>query len=110
VRKLFCSFCGRNSDEVKSLLAGPAVFICDGCVASCNAILGGEIPPVTQSHWDKYSDDLLLSLLPHSSKVAEDSSEFLRSHVDILRRRGLSWADIGSALSVSRQAAWERFS
>jgi biotin operon repressor len=34
----------------------------------------------------------------------------LQSQVETLRRRGVSWEAIGSALGVSRQAAWERFS
>ena len=109
-KKLYCSFCGKDSNTVKALLAGPAVFICDGCIGHCNKILGGEIPPPLESHWDKYSGELLLSLLAHSSKVADDASEFLRRHVDILRKRGISWADIGATLGISRQAAWERFS
>lgn len=109
-QKLFCSFCGKDSDSVNALLAGPAVHICDACVGRCNQILGGEIPPPLESHWDKYSDELLLRLLAHSSKVADDASEFLHRHVEILRARGLSWSDIGNALGISRQAAWERFS
>ncbi|MBI9102032.1 MAG: ATP-dependent Clp protease ATP-binding subunit ClpX [Spirochaetales bacterium] len=37
-----CSFCGRKSHEVKHLIAGPGVFICEGCVAACNKILTEE--------------------------------------------------------------------
>ena len=37
--KLRCSFCNKDEDEVKKLIAGPAVFICDECVDACNAIL-----------------------------------------------------------------------
>lgn len=37
-----CSFCGRKSHEVKHLIAGPGVFICEGCVAACNKILSEE--------------------------------------------------------------------
>lgn len=36
---LYCSFCGKNQYEVKSLIAGPTVFICDECVILCNEIL-----------------------------------------------------------------------
>jgi ATP-dependent Clp protease ATP-binding subunit ClpX len=36
--------------------------------------------------------------------------DVLQEHVDILRRRGVSWERIGEAMGVSRQAAWERFS
>ena len=37
--KLFCSFCGKNQNEVKKLIAGPTVFICDECVDLCTDII-----------------------------------------------------------------------
>jgi ATP-dependent Clp protease ATP-binding subunit ClpX len=37
--KLRCSFCGKNQDEVKRLIAGPTVYICDECIDLCNDIL-----------------------------------------------------------------------
>ena len=39
---LNCSFCGRGKDEVRQLIAGPSVFICDECVEICNEILKGD--------------------------------------------------------------------
>ncbi|NMC62481.1 MAG: ATP-dependent Clp protease ATP-binding subunit ClpX [SAR324 cluster bacterium] len=41
--KLDCSFCGKTQDEVKKLVAGPNVFICDECVELCNDILSEEL-------------------------------------------------------------------
>ncbi|RMG00030.1 MAG: ATP-dependent Clp protease ATP-binding subunit ClpX, partial [Nitrospirae bacterium] len=41
--KLHCSFCGKNQVEVKKLIAGPSVYICDECVGLCNEILAEEI-------------------------------------------------------------------
>ena len=40
-RSLHCSFCGKNSEEVKKLIAGPEVYICDECVKLCHGILVG---------------------------------------------------------------------
>jgi ATP-dependent Clp protease ATP-binding subunit ClpX len=40
---LYCSFCGKSQHEVKKLIAGPAVFVCDECVALCNDIIREEI-------------------------------------------------------------------
>jgi ATP-dependent Clp protease ATP-binding subunit ClpX len=37
-----CSFCGRGQDEVKKLIAGPTVYICDECVGLCNEIIAEE--------------------------------------------------------------------
>lgn len=36
---LYCSFCGKSNDEVFKLIAGPTVFICDGCVDICAEIV-----------------------------------------------------------------------
>ena len=41
-----CSFCGKNQDQVRRLLAGPnGVYICDECVALCNDIIMSEQSP-----------------------------------------------------------------
>jgi ATP-dependent Clp protease ATP-binding subunit ClpX len=39
---LFCSFCGKNQKEVKKLIAGPAVYICDECIQLCSEIIEEE--------------------------------------------------------------------
>lgn len=44
---LYCSFCGKSQNEVRKLIAGPSVFICDECVDLCNDIIREEISPDT---------------------------------------------------------------
>lgn len=39
---LYCSFCGKNQHEVRKLIAGPSVYVCDECVALCNVIIREE--------------------------------------------------------------------
>lgn len=39
---LFCSFCGKSQDEVRKLIAGPSVYICDECIELCNDIIAEE--------------------------------------------------------------------
>jgi hypothetical protein len=39
---LHCSFCGKSQHDVRKLIAGPTVFICDECVELCNEIIGNE--------------------------------------------------------------------
>lgn len=43
-KALFCSFCGKSQHEVKKLIAGPSVFICDECIELCNDIIRDEVP------------------------------------------------------------------
>lgn len=51
---LFCSFCGKSQHEVRKLIAGPSVFICDECVELCNDIIREEIKEIAQ-HKDENS-------------------------------------------------------
>ncbi|MFM2120730.1 MAG: hypothetical protein RL722_2198, partial [Pseudomonadota bacterium] len=44
-KTLYCSFCGKSQHEVKKLIAGPSVFICDECIELCNDIIRDEVPP-----------------------------------------------------------------
>ena len=46
---LYCSFCGKSQHEVKKLIAGPSVFICDECVELCNDIIREEIQEKSSS-------------------------------------------------------------
>ena len=43
VKLLYCSFCGKNQNEVRKLIAGPSVYICDECVDLCNDIIREEV-------------------------------------------------------------------
>ena len=40
---LYCSFCGKSQHEVRKLIAGPSVFICDECVELCNDLIREEV-------------------------------------------------------------------
>ncbi|MBS7806990.1 ATP-dependent Clp protease ATP-binding subunit ClpX [Variovorax sp. PCZ-1] len=44
-KTLYCSFCGKSQHEVKKLIAGPSVFICDECIDLCNDIIRDEVIP-----------------------------------------------------------------
>jgi ATP-dependent Clp protease ATP-binding subunit ClpX len=46
-KNLFCSFCGKSQHEVKKLIAGPSVFICDECIDLCNDIVRDELGAAT---------------------------------------------------------------
>ena len=47
---LKCSFCGKSEKEVARLIGGPNVYICGGCVGTCNKIL--EATPATSGGWE----------------------------------------------------------
>lgn len=66
---LYCSFCGKSQHEVRKLIAGPSVFICDECVDLCNDIIREEIQEsTTESSGDK---------LPTPQEISETLDEYV---------------------------------
>ncbi|KAB2350954.1 hypothetical protein F8566_08360 [Actinomadura rudentiformis] len=110
---LQCSFCGKWSFEVAKLVAGPGVYICDECVDLADSIVeeyrGTSFNPQLPL-WGELTDEQMLAQIPRISAAADQVEANLRSWVQELRRRGVTWAKIGEALGVTRQSAWERFS
>src|SRR5205807_2669257 len=50
--QLLCSFCGKSQRQVKKLIAGPGVYICDECIDLCNEIIDEELTAPTQLDLD----------------------------------------------------------
>jgi len=111
--ELRCSFCGKPHTGVAKLVAGPGVYICDGCVTLCVDVIAEAKqvgPPPSLPDWSAMSDDELLQRIPFIAASANNIEAELRDRITELRDRGVSWARIGSALGMTRQSAWERFS
>ena len=66
-------------------------------------------PETDHPPWQEDSLEDLLDLLPELDARVSDAVSELRACVEVLRRRRASWREIGDALNVSRQAAWQRF-
>jgi len=50
---LKCSFCGKSQKQVKKLIAGPGVYICDECIDLCNEIIEEELSQTSEVHFDE---------------------------------------------------------
>jgi hypothetical protein len=104
-----CSFCGKPADQVQKLIAGAGVHICDECVVLCNQILADENTVPRLPDWQTMSDDSILAGLPQIAAASAQAEFSLHERIAELRKRGMTWAQLGGALGVTRQAAWERF-
>lgn len=104
-----CSFCGKAAAEVAKLIAGPGIFICNECVALCHTIIADE--PSGPAPWtpETVTKEMLISILGGYNGAFERVDRTMQEIVDLLREQAVSWATIGEALNVSRQAAWKRF-
>ena len=66
--ELKCSFCGKSQDQVKKLVAGPGVYICDECIELCNEIVEEEIDEEM---------DLQLSEIPKPKEIKEILDQYV---------------------------------
>jgi ClpX C4-type zinc finger len=109
-----CSFCLKPNTEVERLVAGPAVFVCNECVDLCSQIVS-DLPPgrsTTQRlvPWEQTESlDAALANLPNVARAQAQVEESLLGWVRRARTLGATWAQIGEALGITRQSAWERF-
>ncbi|MBS0014206.1 MAG: ATP-dependent Clp protease ATP-binding subunit ClpX [Desulfobacterales bacterium] len=108
---LFCSFCGKNQQEVKKLIAGPAVYICDECIQLCSEIIEEEnikdidisdrilTPADIKNQLDEYviqqdHAKKVLSVAVHNhykrldSKLATDEVELHKSNIMLIGPTG----------------------
>lgn len=109
---MFCSFCGKSQHDLKKLIAGPGVFICNECVALCEKIIADtpDPNPAEIKTLSTLDNQTVLGMIKGYNTAYTQVRDRMQEAVDILRQREVSWADIAGALGVSRQAAWERFS
>ena len=66
---LYCSFCGKSQNEVRKLIAGPSVFVCDECVDLCNDIIREEIQEATTGE--------SLERLPTPQEISEKLGDYV---------------------------------
>ncbi|KRQ97878.1 hypothetical protein CQ12_24925 [Bradyrhizobium jicamae] len=104
-RLLYCSFCGKNQDEVNKLVAGPAVFICDECIDLCTDIVDEQLLRLIEGDEAgarTMSTDRLHHYVVHAEKGAERNRLALQRIASVLalRERG-SAADGETSLSPS---------
>ena len=106
---LSCSFCTKDEEHVEKLVAGPGVYICDGCVDLCVKIIAEEKSNGRVPEWAEMTDEQMLEKLPRIAGTMAQVEAGLDDWVGELRRRGVTWVRIGEKLSMTRQSAWERF-
>ena len=66
--KLSCTFCGKGQEEVRKLIAGPSVYICDECVDLCNDIIEEEV---------KANDEEVLEVLPSPLEIFNQLDDYV---------------------------------
>jgi hypothetical protein len=108
-----CSFCGKHGTADTRYAAGLGALMCTECLTSFFEAFeapGNASQQIIGWTDDAMSDADMLARLPLIAATAGQVDRYLRLWVSRIRERHISYAEIGKALGVSRQAAWERFS
>ncbi|OLT20813.1 hypothetical protein BJF81_15855 [Ornithinimicrobium sp. CNJ-824] len=110
---VLCSYCLRSRSETGRLVASPLAAICRQCAQGALDLFAstpseedvdGPVLP-----WSTLDDDTLLARLPQVASAGQQVEAHLATWVQAARDRDISWARIGTALGMTRQSAWERF-
>ena len=75
--RLKCSFCGKTQEQVKKLIAGPDVYICDECVELCNEILDEEFLENKEKSEDKETKETDITKVPKPHEIKAYLDEFI---------------------------------
>ena len=108
-----CSFCGKRGTDDTRFAGGLGALMCTDCLERFTAAFAApENADAKVIGWseDDMTDADMLARLPLIAATATQVDRYLRAWVARIRERHISYAEIGKALGVSRQAAWERFS
>jgi len=110
-----CSFCHKPNTAVKSLVAGPGVYICNECIGLSAAIVADVGDPAPQetaklrAQFGSRSAEEILAMLPGVARTASRVEADLARWVSRLREQGTGWPQIASALGTSSDAVQQRF-
>jgi ATP-dependent Clp protease ATP-binding subunit ClpX len=72
---LYCSFCGKSQHEVRKLIAGPSVFVCDECVELCNDIIREEMQEKSSTGGDKLPTPKELNEILNEYVIGQDRAK-----------------------------------
>jgi hypothetical protein len=110
-----CSFCGKSNTEVKTLVAGPGVFICNECVDLSVTIVAAtaDVSPEERARLraevlDRPVSDIL-GMLPGLARSAAAAEAELARWVGRLRHKGMDWQEIAEALGTTADDAQQRY-
>ena len=100
---LKCSFCGKSQKQVKKLIAGPGVYICDECIDLCNEIIEEELAETSELRFDELPKPAEIFDVPDDYIIGQDQAKKILSVAVYNHYKRIQF---GGAAGTTTRSSW----
>lgn len=103
---LKCSFCGKSQKQVKKLIAGPGVYICDECIDLCNEIIEEELAETSEVRWEELPKPREIYEFLEGYVVGQEAAKKALSVAVYNHYKRVEVARTAAAAAVTTRSSW----
>ena len=103
---LKCSFCGKSQKQVKKLIAGPGVYICDECIELCNEIIEEELAETSELRFDELPKPREIYDFLNDYVVGQDPAKKILSVAVYNHYKRIQFQNVARSRRTTTRSSW----